>query len=218
MQNISVQIPGLGRSAGEGIGYPLQYSWASLVARLVKDPPAMQETWVWFLSWEDAPGEGKGYPLQYSGLENSKDCILHGVPKSQTQLSDLYFHFHSPQRGLPNLPANAGDIEVSNFYVLGMGFPRNPQSGRSPGGGHGNPLQLSCLENPMNRGAWQATVYRIPKIWTQLKRRSIHILPQIRLPQGWYITLSVVLYVCTRSLLVIHFKWIFKCSVTQHVK
>ena len=39
-------IPGLGRSAGEGIGYPLQYSWASLVTQLVKNPPAMQETWV----------------------------------------------------------------------------------------------------------------------------------------------------------------------------
>ena len=39
-------IPGLGRSAGEGIGHPLQYSWPSLVAQLVKNPPAMQETWV----------------------------------------------------------------------------------------------------------------------------------------------------------------------------
>ena len=39
-------IPGLGRSSGEGIGYPLQYSWASLVAQLIKKPPAMQETWV----------------------------------------------------------------------------------------------------------------------------------------------------------------------------
>ena len=39
-------IPGLGRSTGEGIGYPLQYSWASLVAQLVKNPPAMQDTWV----------------------------------------------------------------------------------------------------------------------------------------------------------------------------
>ena len=38
--------PGLGRSAGEGIGYPLQYSWASLVTQLAKNPPAMQETWV----------------------------------------------------------------------------------------------------------------------------------------------------------------------------
>ena len=39
-------------------------------------------------------GEGKGYPLQYSGLENSTDCIVHGVAKSQTQLSDFHFHFH----------------------------------------------------------------------------------------------------------------------------
>ena len=46
-------IPGLGRSAGEGIGYPLQYSWASLVAQLVKNPPAMWETWVRSLGWED---------------------------------------------------------------------------------------------------------------------------------------------------------------------
>ena len=37
--------------------------------------------------------EGKGYPLQYSGLENSMDCIVHGVTKSQTQLSDFHFHF-----------------------------------------------------------------------------------------------------------------------------
>ena len=46
-------IPGSGRSAGEGIGYPLQYSWASLVAQLVKNPPAMWETWVQSLGWED---------------------------------------------------------------------------------------------------------------------------------------------------------------------
>ena len=46
-------IPGSGRSAGEGIGYPLQYSWASLVAQLVKNPPAGWETWALFLSWED---------------------------------------------------------------------------------------------------------------------------------------------------------------------
>ena len=46
-------IPGLGRSPGEGIGYPLQYFWASLVTQLVKNPPAMQETWVQSLGWED---------------------------------------------------------------------------------------------------------------------------------------------------------------------
>ena len=52
-------IPQLGRSAGEGIGYPLQYSWASLGAQLVKNPPAMWETWVQFLGWEDHLEKGK---------------------------------------------------------------------------------------------------------------------------------------------------------------
>ena len=65
----------LGRSAGEGIGYPLQYSWASLAAQLVKNPPAIWETWVQLLGLISglgrSPGEGKGYPLQYFGLENS---------------------------------------------------------------------------------------------------------------------------------------------------
>ena len=51
-------IPGSGRSA-EGIGYPLQNSWASLVAQLVKNLPAMQETWVRSLGWEDPLAKGK---------------------------------------------------------------------------------------------------------------------------------------------------------------
>ena len=46
-------IPGLGRPTGEGIGYPPQYSWASLVAQLVTNPPAMLETWVQSLGWKD---------------------------------------------------------------------------------------------------------------------------------------------------------------------
>ena len=91
---VAGSIPGLKRSSGEGIGYPLQYSWASLVAQLIKNLPAMRETWVWSLGWEESPGEGSGYPLQqYSGLENSMDCIDHGVAKSWTQQSNFhYFH------------------------------------------------------------------------------------------------------------------------------
>ena len=53
-----------------------------------------------------------------------------------------------------------------------LGF--NPWSGRSPGGGHGNPFQYSCLENPMDRGAWWTTVYRVAKSQTQLKLLSAH--------------------------------------------
>ena len=52
-------IPASGRSAGEGIGYPLQYSQASLVAQLVKNPPAMWETWVRSLGWEDPLEKGR---------------------------------------------------------------------------------------------------------------------------------------------------------------
>ena len=70
-------------------GIPLL--WASLIAQLVKNPPAMWETWVRSLGL--VPGEGKGYPLQYSSLENSMDCIVHQVTKSQTRLRDFHFTF-----------------------------------------------------------------------------------------------------------------------------
>ena len=52
-------IPQLGRSVGEGMGYPLQYSWTSLVDQLVKNPPAMQETWILSLGWKDPLERGK---------------------------------------------------------------------------------------------------------------------------------------------------------------
>ena len=60
---------------------------------------------------------------------------------------------------IKNPPANAGDIRDAGSI---------PGPGRSPGGGHGNPLQCSCLENPMDRGAWWATVHGVTKNWTQL--------------------------------------------------
>ena len=64
-------IPGSGRSSREGIGYPFQSSWASLVAQLVKNPPAMQGDLGSIRELGRSPGEGKGHPLPYSGLENS---------------------------------------------------------------------------------------------------------------------------------------------------
>ena len=66
----SCLIDGLGRSAGEGIGYSLQYSWASLVAQLVKNLPAMWETWVQSLGWQDPIEEGM--TIQYPCLENPR--------------------------------------------------------------------------------------------------------------------------------------------------
>ena len=59
MQETPGSIPGWGRSAGEGIGYPLQYSWASLVVQVVKNLPATRETWVRSLGWEDPLEKGK---------------------------------------------------------------------------------------------------------------------------------------------------------------
>ena len=72
-----------------------------------------------------------------------------------------------------NLPANAGDIrDVGSI----------PGWGRSPGGGHGNPLQYSCLENPMDRGAWGATAHGISQSQTRLKWLSMLERSQAFLP------------------------------------
>ena len=58
-----------------------------------------------------------------------------------------------------------GDVRVAGSI---------PGLGRSPGGGHGNPLQYSCLENPMDRGAWWATVHGVAQSWTRQKWLSVH--------------------------------------------
>ena len=64
-----------------------------LIAQLVKNTPALKETLVRSLGREDSPGEGKGYPLQYSGLENSMDCIVHGVTElDMTEQLSLSLH------------------------------------------------------------------------------------------------------------------------------
>ena len=78
----SSSIPGSGRFTEEGIGDPLQYSWASLVAQMVKNPPAMWETWVRSLSWEE-PLE-KGTATHSSILFLSIPRTVHGVAKSWT--------------------------------------------------------------------------------------------------------------------------------------
>ena len=87
-------IPGLERSPGEGIGYPLQYSWASLVAQLVKNPPAMQETWIRSLGWENPLEKGKA---THSSILAWR---IHGLQfmgsQSRTQLSDFHNNLHKP--------------------------------------------------------------------------------------------------------------------------
>ena len=86
-------IPGSGRSPREGIGYLFQYSWASLVAQMVKNLPAMRETWIQSLGWENPLEKGMA---TYSSIlawgipmgRGAWWAPVHGVSKSWTQLSD----------------------------------------------------------------------------------------------------------------------------------
>ena len=84
-------IPGSGRSPGDGIGYPLQYSWASLVAQLVKNPSAMRETWVWSLVWEEPLEKGKATHSSILAWRIPWTTV-HGVEKSWTRPSDFHLH------------------------------------------------------------------------------------------------------------------------------
>ena len=80
-------------------------------------------------------------------------------------------HLSFPGHSLvKNLPANAGDAgDVGSI----------PGLGRSPGGGSGNPLQYPCMKKPMDRGAWQATVHRVAKSWTQLSTHACRHWPHL---------------------------------------
>ena len=89
-------IPKSGTSAGEGIGYPFQYSWASLVAQLVKNPPAVQETWVrslgWHIPWrrESLPSPAS-WAGEFHGLYSPWGC----KESDTTERLSLSLHFYS---------------------------------------------------------------------------------------------------------------------------
>ena len=95
-------IPGSGRSPGEGIGYPLQYPWASLVAQMVKNLPAMRETRVRSLGWEDSMKKGMATHssiLAYRVPWTEEPGRLQSMSsQSWTRLSDFHFHLESPAR------------------------------------------------------------------------------------------------------------------------
>ena len=81
-------IPGSGSNPGDGIGYPLQYSWASLVAQRVKNPPTMQETWVWSLGRDDPLVEGLATHCSILAWRSPMDrgawwATIHRVAKTQ---------------------------------------------------------------------------------------------------------------------------------------
>ena len=97
MQEDPCSISGSGRFPGEGIGSPVLWSWVSLVAPQVRNPPAMWVDQVGSLDWEDPLEKGKAiYPLQYSGLKNSMDyCIVHRGHKESDTTERFYLHLHS---------------------------------------------------------------------------------------------------------------------------
>ena len=91
------------------------------------------------------------------------------IPESLVLQFFLLLHTREsgPSREVPvvkNLPIHAGDLRDRGSI---------PGLGRSPGGGNGNPLQYSYLENPMDRGAWWASVHSVAKSWIRLKRLSM---------------------------------------------
>ena len=90
MQTFS--IPGSERSLGEGTDYPLPYSWASLMAQMVKNLPAMWETWIQPLGWEDPLGEGMATHSRILTWRIPMDrgawrAAVHGVAENRTRLS-----------------------------------------------------------------------------------------------------------------------------------
>ena len=96
-------------------------------------------------------------------------ATAHRVVKSWTRLKRLSMHTRMVHRRVSqvapmvkNPPANAGDTRDMGLI---------PRSGRSPGGRNGNPLQYSCLEDPVDRGVWRATVLEVAKSRTGLKRQ-----------------------------------------------
>ena len=120
-------ISGSGRYAGEGIGYPLHYSWASLVAQLVKNLPAMWETWVQSLGWEDPLGKGKAttpvfWPGEFHGLYSPWDCKESDITE-QISLSSIIRKM-SGGRVHPCLVLDLRKIEVSPplSMMLSVGF------------------------------------------------------------------------------------------------
>ena len=91
-------IPGSGRSAGDGIAYPLQYSWASLMAQLVMNLPAISETWTQSLGWEDPLEKGKAptpvfWPGEFHELYSPWDCKESDSNERLNSLTRVYHSF-----------------------------------------------------------------------------------------------------------------------------
>ena len=135
------------------------------MAQRLKHLPAMRETWVQSLGWEDPLEKGKA---TYSSiLENSMESPWgHKELDTTEQLSldggnaEWSSNFGRQFGGTLYFPGGS-EVKASACNAGDMGL--IPGSGRSTGEGNGNPLQYSCLENPMDGGAWRATVHGVAK-------------------------------------------------------
>ena len=152
------------------------FIWASLVAQLVENPPAVHETWVWSLGWEDPLEEdmanfysilawripmdrGARWASPWGGRKSDTTEWLSAVhlPLEFSSVCideiGLFFFFFWPSVSLPSFYIN---------IILAVWI----------GEGNGSPLQCSCLENPVDRGAWWAAVYGVAQSQTRLKPLS----------------------------------------------
>ena len=127
---------------------------ASLVARLVKNLPAMREAWVRFLDWERSPGEGKGYPLQYLWRWRIPWTVVHRIAKSQLRLSDFHSTFCHFLSSLLLLPLVVLMFEVLSEALQDMPFFYSTNVPRRPA--------TSPAHQRRGPGAWVALGRSVP--------------------------------------------------------
>ena len=169
MQGDSSLIPRSGRSSREGMGYPLQYSWVSPMAQMVKNLPAVQETWVRFLGWEDPLDEGKetytnSLAWRIPMNRGAWQATVHGVAKSWTWLSTAQLEFWASQMALvvKNPPANAGDIET---LVWSLGWEDPLEEGTAT---HSSTLAWRILWTEESGGLQSLGSQRVGYNWSNL--------------------------------------------------
>ena len=174
--------------------------WVAISFSRGSSPPRDQ-TWVsctagrFFTNWATREANPNPNP---GGSDGKKSACNVGDPGSISGLRRSHGERNGSQSVLvvKNLPVNAGDLRDAGLI---------PGSGRSPGGGHDNPLQYSCLENPMDRGVWQATVHRVMKSQIWLKWLSTHTLRYPGKNSKLLLTLDLQLYYnISRMILIIH--------------
>ena len=137
---------------------------------MIKKPHVVCRHSVWLMVWTLWP---RHLPLAGTSVTSCKKTsrCSRSTPTAESSRVLIWLRYSKCQASqvalvVKNPPANAGDLRDASLI---------PGWGRSPGGRHGNPLQYFCLENPMDRGAWWATVHGVTKSQTGLKQLSKHL-------------------------------------------